>query len=250
MCAHTPNHYLIMKTMIPTANRPAKATARILVATLWVFLSTVVPTRAANEIGRFADPPKSPLITNSTVATSMETLDDKHLLAAGDKLSFRIVEDNEDPKSLLVNDNGELEVPYIGRFPVSGKTCRKAAREIKAELEKDFYHQATVIIAVDLLTKTLGKIYLVGSVRTPGPQEIPSDEVFTISKAVMRAGGFGEFGDKNHVKITRRNPGKSDGTSQVIVVRVGDILEKGRMELDVTLEPGDLIFVPNRLVSF
>ncbi len=192
----------------------------------------------------------APADTNLVSAASMDTLDDKHLLATGDKLSFRIVEDNEEPKPLMVGDNGDLEVPYIGRFAVLGKTCRQAGRQIKAELEKDFYHQATVIIAVDVLSKSRGRVYLAGAIRLPGPQDIPSDEVFTISKAVMRAGGFADFAEKNAVKITRKSIDKPDAPVKAIPVKVGDILEKGRVELDLVLEPGDLVYIPNRLVGF
>ena len=35
----------------------------------------------------------------------METLDDQHLLAIGDRLSFRVVEDLEEPKALIVTDS-------------------------------------------------------------------------------------------------------------------------------------------------
>ena len=37
---------------------------------------------------------------------SMAALDDTHKLAIGDRFSFRIVEDNEDPKPLNVTDSG------------------------------------------------------------------------------------------------------------------------------------------------
>ena len=182
-------------------------------------------------------------------AASMETLDDQHRMAIGDRLSFRIVEDQEDPKPLLVTDSGDLEVPYIGRFPARDKTCKQLARELKAELEKDYYYRATVILAVDQLSKTRGKVYLVGSIRIPGPQEIPSDEVFTLSKCIMRAGGFADFGDKRHVKVTRK-PSSTRGANKVFVVNVGEIIERGRTEADLVLEPEDLIYVPSRMVNF
>src|SRR5205823_6129617 len=102
------------------------------------------------------------------------TLDDKHKLAIGDRLSFRIEEDQEEPKPLVLTDSGDLELPYIGRFPAENKTCEELAREIKISLEKEYYYQATVVIAVDFMTKSRGKVYLVGPVRTPGPQDIPS----------------------------------------------------------------------------
>jgi len=190
--------------------------------------------------------------TNASLAgttNSMDALDDKHKLAIGDRLSFRIVEDEEDPKPLLVTDSGDLEVPYIGRFPAVNKTCKQLARDLKTELEKEYYYQATVIIAVDVMTKSRGKVYLVGPVRAPGPQEIPSDEVLTLSKAILRAGGFGDYADKHKVRVTRKGSG-AGGQDQVFTVNVADILEKGKTESDLPLEPGDLIYVPERLIRF
>jgi protein involved in polysaccharide export with SLBB domain len=179
---------------------------------------------------------------------AMESLDPYHLLTIGDRLSFRIIEDEEDPKPLFVTDSGDLEVPYIGRFPAVGKTCHELARSLKAELEKEYYYQATVIVAVDVMAKSRGKVYLVGPVRAPGPQEIPSDEVLTLSKAILRAGGFSDFADKHKVKVTRRLAGAN--TEKTFIIDVAEVLEKGRTESDLPLEPGDLIYVPERLFRF
>ncbi len=187
--------------------------------------------------------------------STMETLDDKHKLAMGDKCSFRILEDQDDPnepidpKPLIVTDSGDVEVPYIGRFPALGKTCKTLAMEIKKELEKEYYYQATAIIALDVVTKSAGKVYLVGQLRAVGAVDIPGDEVFTISKAILRSGGFSEYADKKNVKLTR----KADATgskTQTFVINVNDILEKGKTKDDMKLEPGDLIFVPSRLINF
>jgi polysaccharide export outer membrane protein len=180
---------------------------------------------------------------------SMEALDDAHQLGVGDRLSFRIVEDQEDPKPLIVTDSGDLEVPYLGRFAAAGKTCKQLARALKGELEKELYYQATVIIAVDQLSRNRGKVYLVGSVRNPGPQEIPGDEIFTLSKAIMRAGGFGDFADRKRVKVTRKGDVLSS-PSKSMVVNVADIIERGHIQKDLQLQPGDLIFIPDRLVNF
>jgi protein involved in polysaccharide export with SLBB domain len=185
----------------------------------------------------------------------MEALDDKHKLAIGDRLSFRILEDQEDPKEshepkpLIVADSGEVEVPYVGRIRAEAKTCKLLAAEIKAALEKEYYFKATVILAVDVMAKSRGKIYIVGPVRLPGPQEIPSDEVLTLSKAILRAGGFTDFADKRNVKVTRnRNTNPAD--KQAFTVDVGEVLEKGRSDRDIPLQADDLIYVPERLIRF
>lgn len=180
---------------------------------------------------------------------TLDLLDTAHKLAIGDRLSFRIEEDLEEPKPLVVADSGELEVPYIGRVPAEGKTCKQLAGEIKAALEKDYYYHAAVVLALDQKAKSLGKVYIVGPVRIPGPQEIPSDEVLTLSKAILRAGGFNDFADRHNVKVTRQSAGSAGG-KQILVVDVAQIFDKGKLELDLKLEPGDLILVPERLVRF
>jgi protein involved in polysaccharide export with SLBB domain len=76
-----------------------------------------------------------------------------------------------------------------------------------------------------------------------GPQEIPADESYTVSKAIIRAGGFGDFADKKKVKLTRHN-------GKAFVVDLKDVIERGKTEDDVILEPDDQIFVPQRLVNF
>jgi protein involved in polysaccharide export with SLBB domain len=179
----------------------------------------------------------------------MDALDDKHTLAIGDILSFRIVEDEEDSKTLIVTDSGDLEVPYLGRFPAENKTCRQLARELKTALEKEYYYQATVIIAVDSMARSRGKVYLVGAVHMPGPQELPSDEVLTLSKAVLRAGGFTDFAEPHHVKITRQGSG-GDSDKVTLVVDVGQIFDEGKTEKDVPLKADDLIYIPERLINF
>ena len=188
--------------------------------------------------------------TNSLVA-----LDDKHRLVIGDKISFQILEDLDDPKealdpkALVVADSGEIEVPYIGRVRAETKTCQQLAAEIKAALEKEYYYQATVRIVIDLRARSRGRVYLVGPVRMPGAQEIPSDEILTLSKAIMRAGSFNDFADKKNVKVTRKS-GQGERATRTFVVDVAQILEKGKTEGDIVLEPGDLVVIPERAIRF
>lgn len=75
--------------------------------------------------------------------------DDQHKLRAGDKISFRIEQDQDDAKSLLVTDSGEVEVPYIGRVMAASKTCKALAEELKTALEKEYYYHANVQVGLD-----------------------------------------------------------------------------------------------------
>jgi protein involved in polysaccharide export with SLBB domain len=188
-----------------------------------------------------AEPP-----TTSTVmrTNSMEVLDNRKRLGPNDFVSFRVVEDRDDESQRLrVNDNGQLEVPYVGLVQASGRTSKEIAYAVKALLEREYYYHATVIIAVDHVSeKSRGKVYVIGSVRGPGPQEIPPDEEYTVSKAVIRAGGFGDFADKKKVKVTRKN-------GESFIVNLKDVIERGRSEGDMVVLPDDQIYVPQRLIN-
>ena len=174
----------------------------------------------------------------------MAVLDDKKRLGSNDYVSFRVVEDRDnESQHLRVNDSGELEVPYVGLVQAAGRTCKELAYTIKTSLEREYYYHATVIIAVDHISeKSRGRVYVYGSVKTQGPQEIPADESYTVSKAVIRAGGFGDFANKRKVKLTRKG-GKD------FVVDLKRVIEEGRSDEDVVLQPDDQIFVPQRLIN-
>ncbi len=175
--------------------------------------------------------------------------DDKYKLRVGDKVSLQILEDRDAPKSLMVADSGELDVPYVGRVAASDKTCKQLAEELKARLEKEYYYRATVIIALDAANKFLGRIYVWGQVRNQGPIDIAVNENLTAGKAILRAGGFGDFANKKRVKVVRGG-GTEGGTKQSFELNMVDILEKGQTEKDVVLQPDDFVIVPSRLINF
>lgn len=184
--------------------------------------------------------------------TSMDQLDDVQRLGPADVVSFRVIEDREEPVQVPISDTGEMTVPYIGRVAATGRTCRELARVIKELLEEKYYHQATPIVAVDVLNRSRGKVYLVGSVRSTGSLDIPSNEEFTVTRAILRAGGFSEFANQQKVRVLRRKPADASGEStyEQLVINVEEILEKGRLERDLPVRADDLIYVPTRYVNF
>lgn len=205
-------------------------------------------------IAAAANVPANPVVDTNVAAALAATnaapghlLDDKHKLVPGDKISFQILEDKNASKSLEVTDSGEVNFPYLGRVSVANKTCLQVAQEIKAPLERDYYYRATVIIGLDVASKLVGRVYVVGQVRAQGAIDIPSEEDFTVGKAILCAGGFGDFADRKNVTLVRAG---SDGTKQIFELNMVDVLEKGRTEKDRSLQKGDFIIVPSRLVNF
>jgi polysaccharide export outer membrane protein len=197
---------------------------------------TVLPAEAVK-------PTPAPVVYLST-----DSLDDKRKLTIGDHVSYRVLEDKNPAVSLMVTDAGDLELPLLGRVPAAGKTCRELAYDVKPVLEKTYFYKATVIVALDMATsKSPGRSYVSGLVATPGPQDIPPNETYTLSKAITRAGGVVEFGNGHRVKLVRKD---ADGTAEDKSFDADAIINKGEIDKDPVLQPNDLIVVPRKLINF
>jgi polysaccharide export outer membrane protein len=214
-------------------------------ASLHAQTSTVPPPVSENL-------PPDPLANSPDSAAlidSMDALNDDRKLTPGDRISYRVVEEEKDvPISLTVTDAGELNIPLIGLYPAAGKTCKELAEQLKPKLEKDYFYTATVIIGLDTQsTRSRGKVYLTGQVHTQGSIDLPANESMTVSQAILTIGGLADFADRRRVKLIRKT---TDGKTQTIIVDLKEILDRGHSEKDPVLEPGDTINVPEKLINF
>ena len=212
--------------------------------------TVAVPSTAAPAVPNAGSPSPVPGLLNGYVP------DDTYKLRVGDTVSFQITEDQvwdpvNAPKILVVQDSGEIETPLVGRVMAVGKTCKQLAADIKTALEKDYYKEATVVISINVASPILGHVYIWGQVHTQGALNIMVNENLTAGQAIMRAGGFADFANESKVKVIRNSTGSNAGKEpQTINLDMAQILEKGKTDKDIVLQPGDLIIVPSRLINF
>ena len=187
---------------------------------------------------------------------SMDVLDDTRPLQIGDKISLRIVEDRDKVQSLYVQDSGDIQAPHIGLVKSAGRTCKAVAFFMKKELEKHFFQQATVIVALEQKYKSphtdngpnANADYFVvyGQVARQGKYEIAPEEELTVSQAILRAGGFAAFANTKKVKVIRKTP-KGNKT---IMLNLDDVMRRGQLEKDIPMRPNDVVIVDERFVNF
>ena len=82
-----------------------------------------------------------------------------------------------------------------------------------------------------------------------GPIDIAVNEHLSAGKAILRAGGFGDFANKKKVKVVRGD-GSDGAAKQSFELNMVEILEQGKSEKDILLQPDDFIIVPSRLINF
>ena len=201
----------------------------------------------------------APTLTAGSL-NSIEALDNKTTLQDGDTISFRVIEDRDDPVQRTVTDTGAVDFPYIGPVKVEGKTCHEVALDVKKRLEVDYYKQATVIIGLDRIvgqdndTKPKDLAWVMGEVRSVGPLELMQHQPMTVSQLIMRAGGFADFADQRKVKLLHRADGSTpsagdlNNSKDFQVIDVKAIFD-GQSATDPTVKAGDYIIVPKKVVN-
>jgi protein involved in polysaccharide export with SLBB domain len=92
----------------------------------------------------------------------------------------------------------------------------------------------------------VGHVFVSGDVLRGGSLDIFAGQTLTLTGAILRAGGIGEWGNPYKVQITRQTPDKQE---QKITVNLRKIMKAGDAKLDPVLQDGDRIFVPKTYIG-
>ena len=135
----------------------------------------------------------------------------------------------------LVQEDGMIDFPMIGRIPVRGMTTREVKRYLEKELSsfiKGYGDYQMMSVEVNIVRRSFSVISDHGS----GTFNIQKEKV-TIFEALAMAGDIGDFGDRSKVRIVR----ETEGVTQVkeFDVRSKDIINSEFYYI----EPNDVIYI-------
>jgi polysaccharide export outer membrane protein len=201
----------------------------------------VRPTQPATA--QYPPSGQSPYAAPAAPAYAQGAVDPNHRLGRGDRLSYSVREDREDKIwPLIVEDDGDVDVPLLGRVKAAGKSTTQLSSEIKSSLEREYYYHATVALGLDSVMPeaSLGKVFMIGALRSQGAIDLPPGGTLTVSQAIAQGGGATDFADLKHVKIVR-----AGGPPKGIIVNVKAV-QNGETNKDVILKPADQVIVPEK----
>jgi protein involved in polysaccharide export with SLBB domain len=161
-------------------------------------------------------------------------------LSAGDEVFVRILEDREPGFRTVISDKGEVEVNGLGRVYVAGKTLSEAQEAIAIYLKEHYYRHATVelgIVRKPPICLRPFKLVVTGKVERPGPQYFTTSSPLKLSEAVVIARSALNS-DLRKVRLIR-GPSTTDHNVEAII-------KEGRKDMDVQLQDGDQVFVPEQ----
>jgi polysaccharide export outer membrane protein len=189
--------------------------------------------------GRSAPPPPA------------QTVADDYMVGPQDVLSLTIFNDDTLSRpALVVDTDGTIDCPYIGRQKVSGMTTRQIEEMLRRLLGLRRDAQGKVVggyltnpnINVNVKDFRSQRVNVMGAVRNPGYVELQGDP--TLTRALSQA-GYPTPESGSYVQITHEDGDSTGGppleAKQERVPR--QEIENGRASR-MRLRPGDSVFVP------
>lgn len=174
---------------------------------------------------------------NLTFAPSLSIATPRnYVLSAGDEVVVTIWGAAEATYNLTVTPEGNINIPNVGLISIGGLTVAEAERRIKSKFVEvvSGLSDGTVHIKITLGDIRSIKVNIVGEARTPGTYTLPS--LATLFNALYSAGGVSDIGSLRNIKLYR-------GNKELATLDVYDYLLRGKTDVDVPLEDGDMIVV-------
>ncbi|MCA9230068.1 MAG: SLBB domain-containing protein [Planctomycetales bacterium] len=132
--------------------------------------------------------------SNLNLSTLASAGSKNSLLAPGDLLEVTIATGRDDervaPMIVRVANDGTVAIPLIGPVPVSGMEAFDASQSITTTaIERGIYLHP--VVTVDVKTRAVNRITVLGAVTNPGVHEIPRGSCDVVT-ALAAAGGLTE----------------------------------------------------------
>ncbi len=122
-----------------------------------------------------------------------------YTLGSGDLLKITIFSQEDMSGEYLVNGNGDISLPLIGRIKVMGLTLPEVETHLKAKLSPDYLLNPRVSLQV----MNFRPYYILGEVAEP--KSYPYVDGMTYINAVAIAGGYTYRAKKGYVYVIRGN---------------------------------------------
>jgi len=160
-----------------------------------------------------------------------------YLLGAGDLLQITVFEAENLNTTVRVSSRGHVTLPLLGQIQVKGLTARETEIKIENLFRAKYIKDPHVSVFVE--EHFSQRVTLVGQFKNPGTYDYVSKQ--RLLDVMALAGGLS---DKAGGTVQVRRKGNIPGKPNVFLVDLDRLIEEGRTELNVEINGGDVIFVP------
>jgi len=158
-----------------------------------------------------------------------------YLIGPGDQLGIEVWKDPSLTRTVVVLPDGKIVFPLIGELTAGGKSVESLKKEIAQRIEA-YVPDTVLTLEVKQINSLF--IYVLGRVNNPGRPQLTGN--VNVLQALAMAGGLNPFARRSDIRILRQEGGKT----RVIHFNYDEVTSGERMEDNIELKRGDVLFVP------
>lgn len=173
-----------------------------------------------------------------TAAAAPEPTADLRLeaLGMGDMVRVSVFRNPELTTEARVSERGTILFPMIGEINVAGLTPSQAGARIADKLRTGKY-VVNPEVTVSMMQVNSRQVSVLGNVVKPGRYPLDSTTAH-LTDVIALAGGVGPTGSDEVTVITNRG-----GKQEKVQVDMAEMFRRGDLTHNISLEPGDTIYV-------
>jgi len=160
-----------------------------------------------------------------------------YLLGPGDLLEVTIFEIKDLETTVRVSSRGYVTLPLLGHVLVKDLSAREAEEKIEGLYKKTYIKDPHISIFVK--EHFSQRVVVIGEVTNPGTYDFPTKQ--RLIDVLALAGGLT---DEAGVTIQVRRIGGVHGEKGSFIIDLDKLVREGKTELNIEINGGDVIFVP------
>jgi polysaccharide export outer membrane protein len=167
--------------------------------------------------------------------------EERYRLQPGDVLEVQFRYSPEFNQTLTVQPDGYITLEIAGDLKVAGFTIDQTREAILRQARTRLQDPVATV-----LLKEFQRPYFVVSGEVSQPGKIEMRERVTAIQAIMLAGGMKETAKSSQVVVFRKI---NSDTAEVKLLNLKSIKKTSDLENDLTLQAGDMVYVPRDKIS-
>jgi len=176
---------------------------------------------------------------SAVLASASET--GEYLIGPGDMLQIFVWDQPDLSVTVPVRPDGRVSTPLIDDLVAVGKSPTQLSADMREILSEYIRSPEVNVIVLEFVGTPGNQIRVLGQVDKPGT--VPFRERMTLLDVIMEVGGLTRFAAGNRGRLVRN----VDGSSEEFRVRVDDLVNRGRIEENIMMQPGDIVIIPEAI---
>jgi polysaccharide export outer membrane protein len=167
--------------------------------------------------------------------------EDRYHLQPGDVLDVQFRYSPEFNQTVTVQPDGYISLEITGDLKVAGFTIEETRQAVLRQASKRLADPVAAIVL-----KEFQRPYFIVAGEVATPNKFEMRERVTALQAIMLAGGMKETAKSSQVVVFRNI---NSDVAEVKLLNLKNIRRTSDLENDLTLKPGDTVFVPRDKIS-